>query len=314
MDDANPAPAPLTLTADDGYVLHGCCWRHAGAGRRAVVVVSAATSVRCDYYARFAGWLHRRGFDVLTYDYRGIGGSRPARLRGFEADWLDWGRLDCEAALRGALERFPGQPLYFVGHSVGGFLLGLAPSNARVERAFTVGAQFAYWRDYLPQRRLGMLLRWHVAMPALTALFGYFPGKRLGWLEDTPRGVVRDWTARAPRFEDAYRGRPRALDAAQRAALVERFAGLRAPLLALSGEDDEYGTVAAVQRLTGYFGNSAVTHLHLRPQAIDAKDIGHFAFFHSRFEASLWPIALDWLRDARLGEAALRHRRVAGAA
>ena len=23
--------------------------------------------------------------------------------------------------------------------------------------------------------------------------------------------------------------------------------------------------------------------------------IGHFAFFHSRFETSLWPIALSWL-------------------
>lgn len=327
MDDALRAPAPITLTAADGYILHGTCWRHAGteagahagaaagasAAARPVVVVSAATSVRCDYYARFAGWLYHHGFDVLTYDYRGIGRSRPARLRGFEADWLDWGGLDCEAALRFAIERFPGQPLYFVGHSVGGFLLGLAPSNARVERAFTVGAQFAYWRDYLKRRRLGMLLRWHVAMPSLTALFGYFPGKRLGWLEDTPRGVVRDWTARVPRFEDAYHGRPRALNAQQRQALAERFAGLRAQLLALSADDDEYGTVAAVRRLTGYFRNSSLTHLHLLPPAIEAAQIGHFAFFQQRFEGTLWPIALDWLRDGRLGPAALRHRLVCGA-
>jgi hypothetical protein len=39
-------------------------------------------------------------------------------------------------------------------------------------------------------------------MPLLTRVFGYFPGKRLGWLEDTPAGVVHDWstptTLRAP--------------------------------------------------------------------------------------------------------------------
>ena len=30
--------------------------------------------------------------------------------------------------------------------------------------------------------------------------------------------------------------------------------------------------------------------------------IGHFAFFHSRFQDSLWPIALRWLRDGELDD------------
>jgi predicted alpha/beta hydrolase len=28
-------------------------------------------------------------FDVVTFDYRGIGGSSPNSLRGFEMDYLD---------------------------------------------------------------------------------------------------------------------------------------------------------------------------------------------------------------------------------
>ncbi len=32
-----------------------------------------------------------------------------------------------------------------------------------------------------------MLVKWHLAMPLLTMAFGYFPGKKLGWLEDTPK-------------------------------------------------------------------------------------------------------------------------------
>jgi len=294
-------PLPLSVRADDGYELRGFCWRHAsGKAGRPVVIVNAATSVRCRYYGRFAAWLHRHGFDVLTYDYRGIGESRPASLRGFEAGWIDWGRLDFEAMLRHALAHFPGQPIHVVAHSVGGFVVGLAPSSDRIERIFTMGAQFAYWRDYDRRRLPAMLLKWHVVMPALTRVLGYFPGKRLDWLEDTPRGVVRDWTARQPRFEDTWRHGSLALDEAERRALVDRFAAVRASTLALSVSDDEFGTVAAIERLLAYYRGSARTHLHLAPGDIGLRAIGHFAFFHSRFEHTLWKLPLDWLRHGRL--------------
>ena len=149
---------PVTLSAADGYTLRGYVWRHRGGGgaARPVTVVNCATSVRCDYYFRFAAWLFAQGRDVLVYDYRGIGGSRPAQLAKLRANWLDWGRLDCEAALRYALDAFPGQPLDVVAHSIGGCVLGLAASNAHVRHVVTVGAQYAYWRDYRPEERRRM--------------------------------------------------------------------------------------------------------------------------------------------------------------
>lgn len=292
----------VTLRAEDGYALKGFVWRHPSPGReeRPVVIVNPATSVRCRYYSRFAAFLHAHGFDVLLYDYRGIGESRPASLKGFHAGWIDWGRLDFEAALQFVATEFPGQPIQVVAHSVGGFLIGLAASSHRIERVFSMGAQFAYWRDYARHKRHRMFVKWHLVMPALTALFGYFPGQRLGWLEDTPRGVVRDWTAREPRFEDAWRRGSLVLGEAERQALVERFAAMGGPTLALSMTDDEFGTVPAIQRLLRYYRNSPATHLHVAPESIGQREIGHFAFFHSRFESTLWRIPLDWLRHGRL--------------
>jgi predicted alpha/beta hydrolase len=301
MDPSASPPSPVAFVAADGYPLNGFLWRHTGPGaERPVVVINAATSVRCRYYARFAAFLHAQGLDVLSYDYRGIGESRPARLRGFEAGWIDWGRLDCEAALQFALASCTGQPLHVVGHSVGGFLIGLAASSHRVARVFTMGAQFAHWRDYRREQRLRLLLKWHLVMPALTALCGYFPGRRLGWLEDTPRGVVRDWTAPHPRFEDNWRRGALVLPEPVLQLLLARFAALRGPTLALSLSDDEFGTPAAVQRLLGYYRNSPRTHLHLRPEAVGQARVGHFAFFHGRFEPSLWRLPLEWLRHGRL--------------
>ncbi|HEV3427167.1 MAG TPA: alpha/beta fold hydrolase [Paraburkholderia sp.] len=296
--------APLSLLADDGFTLGGFVWRRhnrtVDGAPRPLVIVNAATSVRCRYYFRFAGWLHRHGWDVVVYDYRGIGESRPARLTGFDATWLDWGVRDFEAVLRHAGEAFPGQPIDVVAHSIGGFVTGLAPSGARIRRVFTVSAQYAHWRDYAARSRLPMLLKWHVVMPALASLYGYFPAKRLGWMEDTPRGVALAWSRSRARFEDTYVRAPIARAAGERAALVERFAAFAAPILAVSVTDDPFGTVPAIERLLSYFTRAPRTHLRIAPAQIGVKEIGHFAFFHSRFENHLWPLALHWLRTGTL--------------
>ncbi|HJY42761.1 MAG TPA: alpha/beta hydrolase [Steroidobacteraceae bacterium] len=48
----------------------------------AAVVVPSAMGVTQNFYARFAEWLAARGYLAATFDYRGIGQSAPARLRG----------------------------------------------------------------------------------------------------------------------------------------------------------------------------------------------------------------------------------------
>ncbi len=295
----------LRIPAADGYPLFARQWSAEKPGLvniAPVVVINAATSVDSRYYSRFAAWLNARGMHVITYDYRGIGGSRPASLRGFDANWLDWGRLDCEAILQYARRRFPRSPIHVAAHSIGGFILGLAPSSHLIRRVFSMGAQFAHWRDYAPNQRLGMLWRWHVVMPLLTHALGYFPGKRLGWLEDTPKGVVQDWTHRSPRFEDAFIAGSRRLPDAERQQIAQSFSRLTADTLALSITDDPFGTVSAIQRQLAYFSNARKIHIHLAPRAIGEPSIGHFAFFNDRYKESLWHLPLLWLRDGTLAD------------
>jgi predicted alpha/beta hydrolase len=294
-------PEPFTLQAADGFTIKGFFWRHSGASRGTspVVIINPATSVRCRYYFRFAVFLFKHGFDVIAYDYRGIGESRPATLRGFDAGWIDWGGLDFDAVLRHAERSFPGQPIHVAAHSVGGFILGFAKSNHLIRRIFTMGAQYAYWGDYAAGAKLRMVAKWHVVMPLLTILFGYFPGKRLGWLEDTPKGIVRDWVFSRERFEDSWRGRSSARYPDKR-ALVQQFAAVTAPILAVSVTDDEFGTVPAVERLLAYFNHSPRTHLRISPQSIAEPVIGHFGFFNSRFEQKLWQVPLEWLKFGRV--------------
>ncbi|MFZ2972786.1 MAG: alpha/beta fold hydrolase [Ferribacterium limneticum] len=303
MTPTHTKPIKIDIPAVDGYPLHAHAWVHAvvdGGNPPPVVIINPATSVHSRYYSRFADFLHARGFNVITYDYRGIGGSRPENMRGFQASWLDWGSKDFEGVLRFAALCFKGHDIMVAAHSVGGFLIGMAPSNHLIRRVFTMGSQFAYWRDYARHKRMAMYLRWHIVMPVLTALFGYFPGKRLGWLEDTPSGVVRDWVSPQARFEDIYKSGPQALPEAERKKLVDSFAGLTAPTLALSMSDDEFGTIPAIHRLLGYFTNSPATHLRVKPESVGHASIGHFAFFNARHSDTLWRIPLAWLRDGSI--------------
>src|SRR5690349_25166291 len=71
----------ITVPATDGYPLAGTLYLPRGTKRHAVLINSAAAVPR-KLYRGFAGYLARRGCAVLTYDYRGIGDSRPRTWNG----------------------------------------------------------------------------------------------------------------------------------------------------------------------------------------------------------------------------------------
>lgn len=282
----------LEITCRDGVRLHGHLWRAADGAAAGTVVINPATGVLARYYHRYARFLAGHGFDVLTYDYRGIGASRPGRLAGCGYRWRDWGERDFDAVLRFLAQRAFVAPLLVVGHSVGGFLPGLAESAPLVERMLTVGAQYAWWGDYAATQRLQLVLKWHVAMPILTLLCGYFPGRRLGWLEDLPAGVANEWSFRGPRFE---RSHPRR----ERASVLARMAAFTAPILAVAVTDDPLGTPAAIRRTLAYYTGARRAVATLKPADYGREGIGHFGLFHDSHAAGFWTDSLRWLRYGR---------------
>ncbi|RTL52262.1 MAG: alpha/beta fold hydrolase [Rhodocyclaceae bacterium] len=291
MDRASQGvdPHPLLLRTVDGLALAAHHWPVALDRPRAVVVVNPATAVKAAYYHRFARFLAGHGMAVLTYDYRGIGDSRHGKLRHHRGiSKLDWGRFDCDAALAWARENYPDVPLHVVAHSIGGLLVGLARNNRHIARCLTVGSQYAYWPDYAKGQRLVMWLRWHLLMPLLTLLLGYFPARRLGWHEDLPAAAAYEWAFRPARLEKAYGSR-------YGAGALAHFDTMAGDILALGISDDPFGTPAAIRRLLDYFRRSRRIQASITPASVGEEKIGHFAFFHERFRPTLWEDARQWL-------------------
>ncbi|MCL4065844.1 alpha/beta fold hydrolase [Pseudomonas sp. GX19020] len=283
------SPEPVILHCDDGIRLQGHLW-HPKAPAEGLIILNAATGVPARWYHRYAAFLAQNGFRVLTWDYRGVGLSRPPRLRGCGYRWRDWGEKDFHAVLRFMQLSDEAVPLIVIGHSIGGFLPGLACNAGAIDAMLTVGAQYAWAGDYAPRHRLRLWLKWHLVMPVLTGLCGWFPGRALGWLEDLPKGVALEWAFRRARFELSH---PRA----ERKAVLARLAAVRAEILAVAVSDDDLGTVPALRRALSYYTGAGRSLVRIHPGDYGRDQIGHFDLFHDRHKNGFWRETLAWLHE-----------------
>ena len=285
----------FVLHATDGYPLAARLWASTAAPIT-TVVINAGAGIAMRYYDRFAHFLATNGIPTLVYDYRGIGNSRPKSLRGFAASVEDWGSKDCAAALGWISHSFPEAKSVVIGHSVGGFVTGFVTNGSSIGGMLLVGAHTGYWRDYALRRRLAMYLLWHVLMPTVTRVVGYFPGRRLHLLDDLPAGVALEWANRTrPEFwwnRVTPLGAP---DIVWRDRMIGGFRAVRAPTLALRFTDDAFATQAATSRVLRLYQNCPAAQIVFGPGDAGGQKIGHFGFFRSRFRETLWPRALAWL-------------------
>lgn len=281
---------PLCLVCADGTKLAARTFEPAEPAQ-ASVVIAAAMGVPQSYYAAFANWLAGQGLRVTTFDYRGSGDSKPntrhGGLRGFKADLFDWAR-DYEAVIDHAHAAVPDQPLYLLGHSLGGQLPGLIRNQHKVHGLLGVGVGSGYWRHNAPQLKRMVPFFWWVAVPVATRLFGYFPGRRLRMVGDLPRGVILQWRRWClnPSYSAGAEGK----------AVWQGYATVRFPVHSLFITDDEMMTVKGSQTLLDLYSQAPRTLEHIAPADVSARRIGHFGFFREQFSQTLWPQALARLR------------------
>lgn len=276
----------LTISARDGYAL-GATRRRPEAEPRATVLIAAAAAVPAGFYRRFATCLAERGFDTVTFDYRGVGRSRPASLKGFDARMRDWADLDATAAVDFAAALNPGKPLVYVGHSFGGQALGLLPNNTKVSRALLVASQVGYWRYVMgafERYRVYAMLRF--LGPALVNTLGYLPaGVGLG--DGVPRGVFLEWAGWC--MKPGYLFDDETLNSRV------NFPNYKGALRAVGMADDPWATPPAIARLLQGYTGTKPEHVTVEPRSVGAAKIGHFNFFRADFRDTLWKDAADWL-------------------
>lgn len=286
----------VELQALDGVRLEGSFFEPASA--RATLLVGSGTGIPRRFYARFARAAAARGFATLTFDYRGVGGSAPPTLRGFEARYRDIGQQDIPGAIDWLAGRYPDLPLVHVGHSAGGQQLGLAPNVGRVRAAVFVAVSTGYWRGMPPVYRYLTLGLFRGYIPLASRLYGYAPAKKIGWGENLPVGMAREWGAWClqPEYLAAFfdeGGRLPTPDGAPFGPVHYHAAAF--PLLAYAFTDDPIATRANVPPMLSLYREAAVETRWVAPADLGHDAIGHLGFFRPSVGGPLWEDAFDWL-------------------
>jgi predicted alpha/beta hydrolase len=282
----------IRLRALDGYDLGGLLYDALRPrSPRRVAVLHGGAGIPAFRYRRFARFLAEWGIPVLTYDYRGIGMSRPDELRAFQATTADWVEYDSAAAIAWMRERYPDDELIGISHSIGALPLNAAPNAAEQDRLVLIAPHTGYYGDYRPLYRLPMAIMWHGLMPVVTRFLGYFPARRLGLGEDLPAGVALEWARSAADLRPT--GTRVADDRIRR--LLDRGSTLQRPALAITISDDAFATVAGARRLLSYFPRLVSQHVVLSPVEANVRHLGHFGFFRREAGPALWPRLLALL-------------------
>lgn len=280
--------------AADGFTLQGRLYGDLAQCTSALLIVPAM-GVPQRFYGDFAEWLASQGHAVMSFDYRGIGASRPSQLKhslkGFDTDIDTWAKQDTAAALAWLDAHVSKDtPIHWLGHSLGGQIFGMVPNRERVASVVTIGVGTGYWLRQAPLVRSYVWWLWYVVAPLSMKLFGYFPGKRLKKIGDLPLGVMQQWRR-------ACLDRDYLVGVAGEKARAD-YAAVRTPILSLSFTDDEYMSARNTADMHAFYASAPREMRRIAPQDVGAKRIGHFGFFRERFAGSLWPEVSRWLTPA----------------
>jgi predicted alpha/beta hydrolase len=273
---------PVQLVSTDGFPLAATHWSN-GDAARGVVLIAPATGAPHRFYRHFAGALVGAGFEVLSWDWRGMAASASAEgMRDPRLTMRAWGERDLTAAIAWADHQAAGRRVMIIGHSFGGQAIGLAQNAARLERAVLIGAQHGYVGLWPWRLQPALRLLWRVVMPAAAALLGRFPSSALGLGLDLPAGVAREWATWCARREHL--------------GTWDGHARLTIPMLALSFDDDPFAPRRPAVELLAKYANARIHHQHLRREGL-----GHFGFFRPGLAERRWRMVIEFLRRDTAG-------------
>ena len=251
-----------------------------------VLLINSATGVKQQIYFSVAQFFADHGFTVITYDYRGIGLSKPDNMRGFEASMRVWGTTDYKALTSYIKSNFEDYKKYCLGHSVGALILGMNPDSEIFEEFIFVGTQNAFVGNLRLKTKIEAYLGFGIVQPLFTLLLGYFPASWFGLGESLPSGSAFDW-------------RILILNKKSTNNLLEKSADfskkLRQKVLVIWAEDDAWLTEKGVKSLLeNTYANLRPTYRHIYTSESEKGEIGHVNFFRS-YNRKLWKILLDRL-------------------
>lgn len=253
-----------------------------------LLLINAATGVKQQIYFSFAAFFADNGFTVITYDYRGIGLSKPEKLKKYDASMRIWGTRDFKAVTEYIKSHFSDYRKYCLGHSVGALIIGMNKDAEIFEEFIFVGTQNAFVGHLNFKTKIEAYLGFGIAQPIITTILGYFPAQWFGLGESLPKNCAYDW-------------RTLILNKKSTGRLFEKIDDyskyLSQKVFVIRAEDDIWLTEKGVKSLMNdVYPNLKPSYRLIRTSESEKGEIGHVNFFRS-YNKKLWNIILNELKS-----------------
>jgi predicted alpha/beta hydrolase len=274
----------LTITTQDHAVITAHLFLPDQSNQR-LLLINSATGVKQQVYFSFARYFAEKGFTVITYDYRGIGLSKPVKMKNFKASMRIWGAEDFKAVTAYIKGNFKDFKKYCVGHSVGALILGMNKDSCIFEEFVFVGTQNAFVGNLKFRTKIEAYLGFGIVQPLTTTLLGYFPAQWFGLGESLPKNCAYDW-------------RTLILNRKSTNGLLNKTEdyskNLTQKVFVIRAEDDVWLTEKGVRSLLNEtYPNLKPTYRLIKTSESEG-EIGHVNFFRS-YNKNLWNIILNEL-------------------
>lgn len=280
----------IQFTCADGYVLQGRFFPKQQKASHLPILIGSATGIKQVFYQAFAKWLSQQGYDVMTFDFRGIGDSLYEPVSKSKAFIHQWGQLDLVSAIDFLADKTNSAQIHLIGHSAGGQLLGLAPNHAKVKNVVAIAGSSGSLKGLNGKSKYLAPIMLKIVFPVSTLFKGYASAKAVGMSENLPKGVGQEWCEYCSK--GGY-----AINAIGKTVFEDFHAEIHSPITAIHATDDEIATLHNVKDLLRTFPNSPSQIVTLAPEAYGLRSIGHMEMFKPSHQ-QLWTVIADQLNAA----------------
>lgn len=274
----------ITFQTGDGWELVGDLT--AGQTPTTAILISAGTGFPRQFYSAFANYLALQGAIVLTFDYRGIGGSAANDLATAGIEYTDWAK-DQAAAIDMLSKEAQGLRITHIGHSVGGHFLGFVKNHHKIHKHAFISVGTGYFGGHKLSNLPTEFYFWWILGSFSLARWGYIKPVG-GWKGAAlPPSVFKTWRRWSHKRHYFQTELGKRLE-------PDHFSDVTAAIRSWIFSDDPIATLRSGNDLLKCYPNAPQEIILRTPKEVGVKRIGHEGAFRAGRE-KLWQEIWDWL-------------------
>ncbi len=228
-----------------------------------------AMGVRASFYNVFAEGLSKKGFNVITIDWRGKGKSSVSASR--KEDFGYQTIIDDLETLFSLVEVwFPNTQKVIVGHSLGGQIGSLftAKFPNQVDKLILVTSGSVYYKGWIGWKKGALKIAGHLFVP-FSNLLGYFPNKYIGFGGKEARTFMKDLSC------NVLTGEYKMHDS--KFNYENAFKKMNKSVLSISVKNDFYISAESEENLISkYSANSNIEKIQVNNEQAKIENLNHF--------------------------------------